>query len=1059
MRCSRMLSSVLALGTSLYAGVAVTVQPDKIAHALNPAGLNGTVLPIWYSPERVHSLAEGLRRGGFSVFRYPNGTLSNEYHWNGSGTYDSVGIWHASDSTFTPGFKVNTRYRGTTRNNYGSLFPSMIVDNDTATFWWGIPEQDSLEPWLMLNLATSAKVDSIEIIWGNLLPDSVKLQVLTQGDPQWSNDAVWANPLGIAVNGSSSNIKLSQAQEGTWFKVRFPGKSGVQVRELRLFASGVLVSGNAANPTTQVLAMGTHPGNDPTTETRSAWDFVTFMNGIHREFPGSEPLLCVNVGTGSPQEAAAWVHFANKVQGYGVHRWHVGNEIDGNWEQGGPLDPAQYAARFIAFTKAMKAEDSTIEVYGPVLSSMDFLNRPGGRDAEAWMVSFLRRVGEAERADGKRYLDGVDFHAYPYYIASGNGTAKNMLLAMDKLGEQLDTLGALMGRYLSQPETRKVAMTEFNASVSITYLLMHEVNGIGMADMLAQMASRFGDRALTCLWEPEGGEPMNPDGTTGSSYGSLRIFTPNRKGLATDMGDAPTSAFWGQFLVTQAWIDRGRDGHGNPQSIPLDLAGNQNARAFALTDSGRTSVLVLNLGASADSVSFSGAVVDSGEVLSWSASNYNWIGTDVDARALPNIGPTASVWKGQKVFLPAYGALVLRTNPVHSTGSKVEMLLRTVSNNKLTVGDTLMVTASLRQQGGVISRGMVYNGECLPVDSIGSPCGSPAFDTLKSLDGTWDGSHEGMVYRIAATRLKLGNNLLVFYYRGLGSILFDTVRVSVSDVPRPTTWIDRFDKPLKASELPGSPRWLTYIANGTENGTFKSSQPQWPDTTTNKRWYQVDFNLDQPAALTYPNYVATYLLIPRPWLDTTATKWVGLSFNWFTALDSLASTFEFHIAEDSVKDYDDHITKLAGTKGQWVRKTLLWSDFTQSGWGKDVGPLNFATALRLEFRAAGKGRGNFRLDNLALLSTSGDSLPLAVGVRTRPTLQAGWTLLRQGHKLSVASPDGSLGQARLFDLSGRLYTQVRGTGELRLDLPRSGLYLLELQSSGKREIHSITMVP
>ncbi|MEN9353367.1 MAG: hypothetical protein RL318_692, partial [Fibrobacterota bacterium] len=622
----RCFSGLLAitLGSAAF-GAVLTVSPDKPGHSLKPAPMNGTVLPIWYSPEKVKALTPGLQRGGFALFRYPNGTLSNEYHWNGKGSYDSLGIWHPSNTEFQAGFKVDTRHRGTNRNNYGSVFPSMVVDADTASFWWGVTEQDSIEPWLLLKPARTS-IDSVEILWGAIRPDSVRIAG-TSGDPMWSNSAVWSAPTAFPATDGVTRVKLPAAIKGSWLQIRFPGKSGAQVREIRLYAAGKLASGNSATSKVQVLAMGTHPANDRNAEAPSRWDFETFMSQLTRDYSGFDPLLCVNVGTGTPEEAAAWVHFSNVVKKYGVKRWHVGNEIDGNWEQGGPLDPAQYAARFLQFVKAMKAADPSIEIYGPVLSTMDFQSRPSGRGEANWMASFLERIGNAERADGVRYLDGVDFHAYPYYIPSGSGNPTDMLAAMDRIGPQLDTLNNYLVRYLSQPETRKVALTEFNASVSITYLLMHQTDGIGMADMLGHMASRFGDRAVTCAWEPAGGEPMNPDGSNGATYGSLRLFTPNRKGMATDVGDAPTSAFWGQYLATQAWIERGR-GTGAPVSLPVSVTGNGKVRAFALSDSGQVSVMVLNLDSTADSVSLAGVPMDSGEVLSWSGRDYHWDATD-----------------------------------------------------------------------------------------------------------------------------------------------------------------------------------------------------------------------------------------------------------------------------------------------------------------------------------------------------------------------------------------------------------------------------------------------
>jgi len=50
----------------------------------------------------------------------------------------------------------------------------------------------------------------------------------------------------------------------------------------------------------------------------------------------ADPIVTVNVGTGTPQEAAAWVHYANVVKGYGIRYWQIGNEWTATGRPGGP---------------------------------------------------------------------------------------------------------------------------------------------------------------------------------------------------------------------------------------------------------------------------------------------------------------------------------------------------------------------------------------------------------------------------------------------------------------------------------------------------------------------------------------------------------------------------------------------------------------------------------------------------------------------------------------------------------------------------------------------------
>jgi len=90
---------------------------------------------------------------------------------------------------------------------------------------------------------------------------------------------------------------------------------------------------------------------------------------------GAEPLICVNAGNGTPEEAAAWVEYCNgdmstpmgrlraengHPEPYGVKHWEIGNELYGSW-QIGHTDAQGYAERYAQFHRAMSAVDPTIE--------------------------------------------------------------------------------------------------------------------------------------------------------------------------------------------------------------------------------------------------------------------------------------------------------------------------------------------------------------------------------------------------------------------------------------------------------------------------------------------------------------------------------------------------------------------------------------------------------------------------------------------------------------------------------------------------------------------------
>jgi alpha-N-arabinofuranosidase len=93
---------------------------------------------------------------------------------------------------------------------------------------------------------------------------------------------------------------------------------------------------------------------------------------------GVEPQICVNMGTGTPEEAAQWVEYCNGdvltkmgalrashgfPEPYGVKYWEVGNEMYGPW-QAGVCTAEQYAESYLLFAKAMKDKDASIQLFG-----------------------------------------------------------------------------------------------------------------------------------------------------------------------------------------------------------------------------------------------------------------------------------------------------------------------------------------------------------------------------------------------------------------------------------------------------------------------------------------------------------------------------------------------------------------------------------------------------------------------------------------------------------------------------------------------------------------------
>ncbi len=101
-------------------------------------------------------------------------------------------------------------------------------------------------------------------------------------------------------------------------------------------------------------------------------EYVAFCRAV-----GCEPMICINAGNGTPEEAARWIEYCNgpatSPEGarraanghpapYHITHWEVGNELWGRWQYHWTT-PAGYVDRYRAFAKAMLAADPELRLY------------------------------------------------------------------------------------------------------------------------------------------------------------------------------------------------------------------------------------------------------------------------------------------------------------------------------------------------------------------------------------------------------------------------------------------------------------------------------------------------------------------------------------------------------------------------------------------------------------------------------------------------------------------------------------------------------------------------
>jgi alpha-N-arabinofuranosidase len=101
-------------------------------------------------------------------------------------------------------------------------------------------------------------------------------------------------------------------------------------------------------------------------------EFIGFCRAV-----GCEPMICVNGGNGTPEEAARWVEYCNgpvsspmgarraangQPEPFNVRHWEVGNELWGRWQVSWTT-PEGHVDRYRRFVAAMRAADPSIKLY------------------------------------------------------------------------------------------------------------------------------------------------------------------------------------------------------------------------------------------------------------------------------------------------------------------------------------------------------------------------------------------------------------------------------------------------------------------------------------------------------------------------------------------------------------------------------------------------------------------------------------------------------------------------------------------------------------------------
>lgn len=161
-------------------------------------------------------------------------------------------------------------------------------------------------------------------------------------------------------------------------------------------------------------------------------EFMKFAKKV-----GTQPMLGVNMGTGTIEEAGALVEYANAQPGsfysdlrvahgspepYNVKYWCVGNEMDGPW-QIGHLDAEEYGRKAREASKIMRWHDPTVELI--LCGSSNTL---------------MPTYPEWDRTALEICYDNVDYLSLHYYANNNHNDTPSFLAQSYQFEDHLNTL-------------------------------------------------------------------------------------------------------------------------------------------------------------------------------------------------------------------------------------------------------------------------------------------------------------------------------------------------------------------------------------------------------------------------------------------------------------------------------------------------------------------------------------------------------------------------------------------------------------------------------------------
>ncbi|MGH7745626.1 MAG: alpha-N-arabinofuranosidase, partial [Candidatus Dormibacteria bacterium] len=158
---------------------------------------------------------------------------------------------------------------------------------------------------------------------------------------------------------------------------------------------------------------------------------------------GTQPLLAVNLGTGTPEQAAALVEYCNVEKGtrwselrrkngiadaYKVEHWCLGNEMDGPW-QIGHMTATEYGLKAEDAARQMRYIDPSLKLVACGSSG------PGMPTYLEWDREVLEQCYD--------YVDAISLHRYFGNIEETGGESSKFLAMNLSMERQIDEVAAV----------------------------------------------------------------------------------------------------------------------------------------------------------------------------------------------------------------------------------------------------------------------------------------------------------------------------------------------------------------------------------------------------------------------------------------------------------------------------------------------------------------------------------------------------------------------------------------------------------------------------------------